>query len=98
MNKVVLTSLTMSAILVISGCSSSGSSRSSGHGGYSAGGNCPGCGAGSYAVEHGHNGRRSSGSGGGGGNSFATVAGALLVGGLLINALDDDDNSSSHQK
>ena len=94
MNKVVLTSLAMSAVLVLSGCSSSGHSRS-GHTGYSSHGSCPTCGKGSYAVQHGHSNKRSGGTGGG---SFATVAGALLVGGLLINSLDDDDNSSGHNK
>ena len=101
MNKVVLTSLTMSAVLVLSGCSSSGSHKSGyghgGHSGYSAYNGCVNCGPGSYAVRHGHNGQRSGG--GSSGPGFAAIAGTLLVGGLLVNALDDDDSSKgSHIK
>lgn len=94
MNKVVLSMLTMSAVLILSGCSSSGSSRSGHYGGHSAYSSCPSCGPGSYAVKHGH-GSASTGNG----SSLAKVAGVLLVGGLLYSALDDDDSSSSgHSK
>ena len=94
MNKVVLTGLAMSAVLVLSACSSSGSSRHN-QGGHSSYKSCPTCGPGSYSVQHGH---RSQGSGGSGGSGFVKVAGALLVGGLIYNALDDDDSSGSHAK
>ena len=94
MNKVVLISLTISAVIFISGCSSSGSHRSNQSGSY-AYGTCSNCASGSSAVQHGHRNQRASDSG----SSFAKVAGALLVGGLIFSAIDDDDdNDSSHTK
>jgi len=101
MNKVVLTSLAMSAVLVLSGCSSSGSHKSAygGHGGYASYDSCANCGSGSYAVRHGHNGHSVRSGGGSSGPGFAAIAGTLLVGGLLVNALDDDNgNSRGHVK
>ena len=90
MNKVVQTTLTMSAVILISGCSSSGSHRSKQSSKYAK--TCTNCGSGYTAVQHGHGASRSSNSG------LVTVAGALIVGGLIYSALDDDDDTNSHAK
>ncbi len=86
MNKVVLTTLTLSAAIVISGCSSSGSHRSK-QGGYYAH-------DAGYSNQHGRSNSHSNNNSG----AIVKVAGALLVGGLIYNALDDDDDNNSHSK
>ena len=93
MNKLALSTLALSSVLVLSACSSSGSNNRFGNAKHASYSSCPTCGQGGYAVRHAHANQRSNN------NSIVTVAGALLVGGLLINALDDDDdNNSSHVK
>ena len=67
MNKVVLTTLTISAAIIISGCSSSGSHRSKQGGYYAHDG-------GSYSNQHGRSNQGSSDNSG-----LIKVAGALLV-------------------